>query len=433
MPRGGRLSDESLRALERAAASDRTRTLEWTRALERAGRADEALLALCRAIDQPAVRAALGQVPVWDRTHALDAPPVRRAPRVRWSAWSRRAPGTIEVSPHTVVTAPAGAPRQLRDPRDGELRCSLRPLDRVRWLHGERLLALPSHGAPALLVWDAWGPAGGSVLDPARLELDPGEGAWLTRLPDSPLDATTLLASARQLPVPPELLWSAGALERVHGAPDLVPLWSEPEGDTIDAHFEAWASGGLVAISRSSTSSPDARLFERDGFALRWQREASVVAHDEAGTLLFDPAARRALLVDPDGTTRWGVDAVLPHLLAPTRVVARSLGPRPARRPWHVGEELDLVLLDRATGQLVANLGFAGEVRLVLVRDTLAVGTGFVIRAFDLEGGRRWELDLRAVDPRAVQVVDVAPLPGALVVAFTTAEGGGWVCLEEAP
>ena len=53
------MSDQELRTLERAAAADPARTLAYARALERAGRADEGWLALCQALDDPAVRAEL--------------------------------------------------------------------------------------------------------------------------------------------------------------------------------------------------------------------------------------------------------------------------------------------------------------------------------------------------------------------------------------
>src|SRR5687767_10014033 len=85
--------DEDLRTLERAAGEDPAACLRYAAALERVGRKDDAFPALCAMKQHAAVRDVLARWPAWTHsqggpgeTRWLDVLPVRRAPRVRWSA-----------------------------------------------------------------------------------------------------------------------------------------------------------------------------------------------------------------------------------------------------------------------------------------------------------------------------------------------------------
>jgi hypothetical protein len=147
--------DEHLRVLERdATANDASALLAYARALQRAGRRDEAFTALVRGKDDTRVRSELRRFPAWThesadagQTRSLDVAPLRRAPRVRWSVISRSTarshePHFLLASPLGIVTAlpERGGVIAVLDPDTGERLWDVRPVPlRVPVSVGDRL------------------------------------------------------------------------------------------------------------------------------------------------------------------------------------------------------------------------------------------------------------------------------------------------------
>src|SRR5687768_16717564 len=104
--------DESVRDLEqrlRASPTPENR-LALARALERAGRRDDAHVVLAADPFATGVREALAAYPCWSRpdgdpgnTRWLDLPPLERAPRVRWRT-ELPDPGLVLPTPWGIVT-----------------------------------------------------------------------------------------------------------------------------------------------------------------------------------------------------------------------------------------------------------------------------------------------------------------------------------------
>jgi hypothetical protein len=214
----------------------------------------------------------------------------------------------------------------------------------------------------------------------------------------------------------------------VSGGSGWVLAW--PLGAELDLALEVsrlrstLGTGGL-GLWTETDDGPRAALLDPATGAVTWQRACRLLAADAAGALVHEQDALVAL--DPAGDERWRVAEEVPGLLGPEVCLGAS--------------GAALTLRDRATGHLRAKveppfppLGGRGSLQVALVRDVLlVVGAGPEVAAWTLDGGRRWSLDLRDVDRDASAVVDLAALPGALVLAYTRQGGGGaWVCLEEA-
>lgn len=429
MPRGGGLSDESLRALERAAAADPSRTRAWATALARAGRADEAWVALCRTVDQPDVRAELATRPAWThaggpgRTHAIDLPPVKREPRVRWTA---RAPGDrLLTSPlGVVVTTGRGTPCAVLDPTSGRLRWTPSSATRDAWL--DRAWLLAHFAGEELHAWRLWNEPG---------EDDPTAGH--ERLPSGLV----------QLCVEPS---SSGEFLR-----DVRPLRLE---DGVDVRGrDARGAGGrvvtgpgdwnalliselLLASTQGALEGPwTTTAFDLERGAPRWRAPGRLEAADVQGAALAADG-ERLVVRDARGGQAWAAPGAL-----------RALGPGVAlvelRRAGSAGADDDhashadvtfeLRVHDRATGRLRADLGpyaparaSAGRASPILVRDRVFVPDRGDVVCRGLDGQVPWSLDVaEAAGNGRARVVEIAPLPGALVVLLDDRQV---VCLEEA-
>lgn len=442
------MSDQELRVLERAAAADPARTLDYARALERAGRADEGWLALCKHLEDPAARAELASRPAWTHwsgpgsTRALDVPPMR-APRVRWTASVQATRprllasglGVVSSGPHVARDESEG--HELLDPRTG--------LERARgpavaaWLDGEQLVCVLKGRvvpAPSLFVQP--------MVPVARGALGPANGAipalalpCLFRLQLGP---PGLLGDGRPLPVPEELQGRSPKGPLIVGAGGRALTWSSPGPMPAGGH-EPLIDAQLVAdrlfITRQTQRRDGARVLVHD-LELRplWRRDGTLFAADAAGALVLDHTRgdERLVCLDRDGKERWTAHDLRPRALGRDVVVAMVTDDG---QP--VGErEPALVLLDRATGARRASLGILEDAwaapPIVVVRDQVLVVKGGAITARALDGATLWRLDAaEAAQVARGQITDLAPLPGALAVGLSNHHGGPGrvLCLEE--
>ncbi len=420
MPRGGALTDESLRALERAAAADPSRTRALAKALERAGRADEAWVALCRAVDQPDVRAELATRPAWTpaggpgRTHALDLPPVKREPRARWTA---RAPGDrLLASPlGVVVTTGRGTPVAVLDPTSGRLRWTPSSATRDAWLDRGWLLA--HFAGEELHAWRLWNEPGEDDPTAGHERLPSG----LVQARIAPAGGTQLLRDVRPLRLPDGLdargRDARGAGGRVVTGPGdwNALLVADLLLSSTQAGFEGpWTTTAL----------------DLERGAPLWRAPGRLVAADLQGTALAGDG-ERLVVRDVKGGEAWTAPGLL-----------RALGPGVAlvelRRAGglvlsagadddhasHADVTFELRVVDRATGRLRADLGpylparaSAGRASPILVRDRIYVPDKGDVVCRGLDGQVPWSVDVAELGGNGrARVVDLAPLPGALVV-----------------
>ncbi len=452
MPRGGGLSDESLRALERAAAADPSRTLGWAKALARAGRADEAWVALCRAVDQPDARAELATRPAWThaggrgRTHALDLPPVKREPRVRWMA---RAPGDrLLASPlGVVVTTGRGTPCVVLDPTSGRLRWTPSSATRDAWLDRSWLLA--HFAGEELHAWRLWNEPGEEHPVVGHERLPSGLVQLRVRAEDDGAPwgpgAVSVLHDVRPLRLPDGLQGRGrdvrgGGGRVVTGPGDWNAFVLAADGARGDVDL-------LVASGQPREGLWTTTVFEIDRGGERWRAPGRLVAGDARGVVLAvqDGQGDRLMLRDAGGGEMWSAVGELRALGADVALVELLQTSEEGLDTWddddhasHASFTSHLRVLDRATGRLRADLGpyaparaSAGRASPILVRDRVFVPDRGDVVCRGLDGQVPWSVDVAEVagNPRA-RVVDLAPLPGALVVALDDRQV---VCLEEPP
>jgi hypothetical protein len=437
------MSDQELRVLERAAAKDAAQTLAYVRALERAGRGDDAWLLLCSAIGQPAVRDELHSRAPWDRTRSLDVPAVLGQPRVRWSSPVKQRPGAWLVSPIALVTMIPGRPHQIRDPRDGSIRFLVRPLQGPRWLNGGRLLGTTgdNEDREQLLAWEPW-PDGSThprkVFMPRSIELPAHEGAWMTTLPAGridEIDASALAKGSRTIAIPPDILSGARPPDLPECGTCLVhsPRSARTHGVRwYEAELRTSCSRARIVVSRISGHRRSTTVaFDRDTLRLGWRRDEALAAHDEEGTVLHD-SGDQTTLVDDAGVTVWSRGGFHAEIMGREVLVGRRLE---EFAPRSFGAR-DVLVIERATGRIRTSLGadreYGASARVLLVRDVVVVGSGRTMTAWSLDGRRVWTFDLAENGLPSAQIVDLAPLPGALVIAYAEGQAGGFLCVEGA-
>lgn len=447
------MSDQELRALERAAAADPARTLAYAQALDRAGRGDEGWLALCKALEDPASRAELAARPAWTHwsgpgsTRALDAPPMRRAPRVRWTANVQATRPRLLASGLGVVTSgprverDASEGHELLDPRSGAERA--RGSAVAAWLDGEALVCVLKGRVvptPSLYV-QPMVPSGRGAVAPASGPLPRLALPCLFRLDLGPQAGPPgLLRDGRPLPVPEELQGRSPKGPLIVGAHGRALTWTPPGPMPAGGH-EPLIDAQLVAdqlyITRQTQRRDGARVLVHDlELRPRWRRDGTLFAANAQGALVLDHTTgdERLVGLDRDGKERWAKHDLRPRALGRDVVVALVTDDG---QP--VGErEPELVLLDRATGERRASLGILEDAwaapPIVVVRDQVLVCKGGAITARALDGQTVWRVDAAALAevPRG-QITDLAPLPGALAVGLSNDHGapGRVLCLEE--
>jgi hypothetical protein len=441
------VSDEQLRVLERAAAADPAQALAHARALERAGRADEGWLALCRALEEPAVRAELATRPAWSHrdgpghTRALDVPPVRRAPRVRWEAPVRSSAPRLLASALGVVTMGPTASgehggHELLDPRTGLERA--RGPAEPRWLDGELLVGwLLGRVTPApYLFVQPLVPLGRGAVAPESHPQPHLQEPALFRLDLAPR-AGGLLREGQSFAVPPELHGPSPLGPSLCGGGGRALVWSAPGPMPAGGHaprIAATFAGDRLLLSRRDTPSGLVLALD-DDLTPRWRHDGQLSAADADGALLVD-GQQRLVLLDTEGRLRWSADDLRPLALGRDVVVAlvtddgQPVGERPP----------ELVLLDRATGARRTGLGVLEDdwsaPPIALVRDVVLLARGGALVARALDGSLLWRVDLaRETRLPNARVTDLAPLPGAIAVGLSAGPSlaGRVVCLEEAP
>lgn len=418
------MSDEQLRALERAAATDTGQVLALAMALERAGRPDEAWVALCRGVDRPEVRAELVGRPAW--THPLgpggarflDVPPVRQPPRVRWTTTVRDGRRLL-ASPLGVVVLEgvSDRPTAVLDPRTGQLRWAPDPLTRDAWLDGGLLLA--HRRLEELLAWRLWADDGDARPEVGRHALRAGPGRLDLNDGGRRADAHPLLApeaTGRHLEVmQPQVVGRSGlAVSRVHGARAIVareracPLLLGQWFDPADQVETTWV--------RELDAPPSA--------AALWTRPGHLLAADDQGVLVRtdEPHGFAVRLLALDGGERWAAPAQHVAALGPRHVV---LGPHLVTRRSRPFGDAAARVYDRATGHRRVDVPLqASPFQGCLVRDLLVLpGPDGTLAAWTLDGALAWRA------PVGAAVRDVAPLPGALVALQ---DDGQVLCLDEA-
>lgn len=400
------MADDDLRRLERGAnRGDPAACVALARALTRAGRRDDALVALRPAWRDRDARAELTNAPAWprergpDRTAYLDVRPIRTAPRLLWHLPD---PGAMTW---TCATSPIGGDlgliayrgRELRvdvlDPDTGTVRASTpieaRPhldarMPRIT-LAGDVLLVHHDEGDDRSTL-RAIEPASGADLYRLELALEPG----VPRLWE--LRGATPPGAAASLRLPRWLRHQCGGYT-VQGHGLLVGMGGRPRrGPSPSVRLEP--AREVIHVWKATVRPEDRRhaAIDRATGAMRWKGEGLVIAHDDGGALLWhdrELALRRA-----DGAIAWrrafAGGSGEPLALAPEAVVVRE-------RAWP-----HLLVLERATGQVVADLGpqHAGgppyrDPVVVVARDVVYVAYGDGrLAALTLSGERLWSVSL---------------------------------------
>lgn len=377
-------------------------SLRYARALERAGRRDNALDVLLAVRDRHAsIRAELARFPAWaqgdadaGRTRFLDLAPIRREPRVKWVS-PERADASVSrllATPFGVVFAGPNESTVVLDPETGALR---------------RRIGLVE---PCAFVRDV-------LLVKRKTKLrgyDLDTGALLYERTTGQLSFEAHVADGVLVTASPSNVQAYG-LPRAREAPRF--LWEYTvRGTSRKGRFgRAAIASGQVLVPQNG----DVAVIDLRSGALKSRLPGDVVRVDAAGLLVGEE--RRLVLRGPDGKVAWSREGegFYPISLAPDAVVAQVLeGPS---------------LLDRATGRLVRRL-FDGWCDAALcVRDVVYVlkagaeeETNDLLRAFSTKGEPLWEV---ALGPRLEGPVVALAAGGRRIFGLTN--GGKVFCLEE--
>ncbi len=417
------MSDETLRHLEREAASDPLARVRLARSLERAGRRDDALAALLPAIDVSDARAEVARF-VGASTVArgdiiyVDAAPVVMKPAVRWRTPVTTAPSVSLVASELGIVVLSAFETVALDARTG----------RARWRAASELP--PSHRPRAWIC--------GSVL----LVVTPG----------------SLVARD---------LWTGGELFRLPGAETLVAVADGVavfrNGSTVTARSLAnptkpvttlWTATfnktGAVAAGGSLVVVEDAHgmvCMDSTTGTVRWKAPGtdSVVDSDGVGAWIeatnSAPRPSRSrqeqrVLYTPDGRPAWQRrDGLTLRGLAPEVAVAVKI--RGYRRHW--------ASIDRASGRVLgvisANMtAIAGARGVIYVASGDSEG-GSIYRerrepmpwsrlaAIGVDGVERWRI---TPEEHADYFVALAPL-GARLFAIERRRRGDYVTCMARP
>lgn len=283
------MTDELLRGLERSAATDPTARVPYARALQRAGRHDDARAVLLAALDSAEARSEVAAFPCWSHpggdagwTNFLDATGIGARPTRMWSR---------ELD-DSFAGAPFPAPALLASPLG--LVCSSGPPE------NQMVVVEPATGAVHFGIRNARGLLLARdtlvVGRPDRLDgLDLWTGEARFRLP---FPGGTPVWGA----------WSSGRLavmgsDGIHAfgfedhRVEPEPLWSRSHDGRAPillagGRLFVEAQGGFVALSVD------------DGAEL-WRAQRRAVAADERGVLAYDDDDGVTVFLAPDGRVSW--------------------------------------------------------------------------------------------------------------------------------
>lgn len=438
------MADDELRRLEREAQSgDPAARIEWARGLLRAGRDAQALELLGARLDDPAVRAELAHLPQWthpegpDRRAHLDVAPVR-TPRLRWHlpdpqacAYARQ--DGLLGGMLGLVTARDFLAITVLDPQTGRVhattpvgtgngpeRSGAPPLSLagellfvhgdeqgwVRGIHAWKDKDLYSHplklARDEVRAWDVTGekPRGGEAL-----AILPGFRH------DVPYGYTVQAHG---------LLIGLGAL---HAGLRRPSMWI---GDRL--RLRPGRDVVYASLSTHHVNVAKHVALDRATGAPRWTGPGCVDAFDERGALVTH--LREVTLRDAsDGAVRW------------TRFLEGNsrrhvvFGPK-AVVMAHGGERVGLKVLDRASGEIVGDLGAAErDAAIAGARDVVYVARAGALHALGLDGTALWTVpledlarELKLPDPeQAARVHSIVPAPARL---YAKAWDGTVYCFE---
>lgn len=404
------MSDEDVRALERAArGGDVTACLAWARALERAGRPDEATRARLLALDadpqaeEP--RAALGGACAWTgtkggpgRTRASADEPLARAPTLLWC-----------VEPTAPPVAERGA-RQLVDPClfGGWLGLVVRnPLLRTLDVVDAR------SGAPlwSATRWvDAWSSrvAGDAVLlrhEDRVVSRDIRTGEVLAEaLSAGGMDLMGFLPGLH-LVVTSERGWQLAAFDwpDPRRAPASTPRWVHRTTSDRRPHEVVGAGSLALLISHGGqVVALDVTTGQE-----RWRVEGEAAVGDADGVVV--KAGHRLASYAPDGAPGWSQPGTKVLALGATMLVAV---------PPVIGRGTSPITLhDRVTGELRAELARpAPSWRVAVAGDVLYLGGVIGLEAITSGGEVLWCIPKREL-PWG-QPMSLLTLPRRLIAQF---------------
>jgi hypothetical protein len=399
--------DESLRAMSRAveAGEGAGARLRYARALERAGRRDEAFDALASGREDPDVRAELARFPLWRQTDAdagrtrfLDVAPIRREPRVKWVSEAIGALGrTISAGPNRIACEDDRGATKILDADTGEVRREF------------------TYGEPCAFVGDTLLMKRKTKL--RGYDLETGAALW---------EETTWQLSYEALHVG-EILVTASpvtvsAYRLAHPRKQPKGLWDyRVRGTNRKGRF------AKVALADDTALVPHegeiAALDLADGH-VRSRFAGNEVLADEAGFVVVEE--RRLVVRDAEHRVVWALTerGQLLRALTPGVVVVRV-------------PSIGSAIFDRATGDVVHVVVGDGCERALVARDVMyALNVGEArgrdddrLRAFTTTGEDLWAISLgnRVGGGRIVSL-----FAGSRRLFGTTSDGRAF-CLEEAP
>lgn len=407
------MRDEDLRELERAMATGGPAArIPYANALERAGRAFDAVMTLARGVEAPEVRAELRRFPAWSepdanvgRTRFLDAEPVR-SPRI---VWSRRDTGSgplrvraysgFLASPFGVVPHLGRSELVVLDVETGESKLAF---DAKTLWQGEHFFDEVLLSNPFLTAHDLRTKERIFVAHVPRHVLLIVDDGIITSAVDQSAVIFFAWTDRRRPPGIEHPIWVAP-----------LPM---PVGEFAPVSARASASREHIALGIGKKLF----LLDRGDGRLLWTSEGgSQPSVDGTGVLSSFANEYDFAVLDLSGRTLWReglkrtVEGVAPDFLVAAAGEAR-------RKRLHT--------VERMTGKTIAKLEAAVRVAPAIVRDTVYAASpdGRALVAFSRDGSQRWRLPLQEISTAGI--AHLAALPQRV---FALLHDGTTICIGE--